>query len=380
MNIYIYGNQSFKKDIHLTLDHANIKFKLDSNSIIKDIDSLSELKDTIKQNPNDIYLIDDEKIIKKNALNQKIKFLAPKDGIEQEFLLDNNIADLSVDSLAEIPKYILKKYEQEKSFDSSIQDSIIDIVDEAYENDDKIEDLELDSELADLLAKDDFSDEKFNLEEKITDENSEMLNQDINLDKIEELISDIDISENEENKENEITNEEFNSIMNFDEDFGLNNSSFDYDDKNITEETESLDDNKEIENLDDLDFKDLEEFDFDEDINKDLEEFNFDEDMNVEDDINDLFDSIDEKVEEPQKGESMSDEFSELDSLSEDDILKALDGFETQSLTKVSSPAPKVEQVSEKINVSSSSVDDIAQLISRLLNNKTLEITIKIKD
>ena len=377
MNIYIYGNQSFKKDIHLTLDHANIKFKLDSNSIIKDIDSLSELKDTIKQNPNDIYLIDDEKIIKKNALNQKIKFLAPKDGIEQEFLLDNNIADLSVDSLAEIPKYILKKYEQEKSLDSSIQDSIIDIVDEAYENDDKIEDLELDSELADLLAKDDFSDEEFNLEEKITDENSEMLNQDINLDKIEELISDIDISENEEN---EITNEEFNSIMNFDEDFGLNNSSFDYDDKNITEETESLDDNKEIENLDDLDFKDLEEFDFDEDINKDLEEFNFDEDMNVEDDINDLFDSIDEKVEEPQKGESMSDEFSELDSLSEDDILKALDGFETQSLTKVSSPAPKVEQVSEKINVSSSSVDDIAQLISRLLNNKTLEITIKIKD
>lgn len=377
MNIYIYGNQSFKKDIHLTLDHANIKFKLDSNSIIKDIDNLSELKDTIKQNPNDIYLIDDEKIIKKNALNQKIKFLAPKDGIEQEFLLDNNIADLSVDSLAEIPKYILKKYEQEKSLDSSIQDSIIDIVDEAYENDDKIEDLELDSELADLLAKDDFSDEKFNLEEKITDENSEMLNQDINLDKIEELISDIDISENEEN---EITNEEFNSIMNFDEDFGLNNSSFDYDDKNITEETESLDDNKEIENLDDLDFKDLEEFDFDEDINKDLEEFNFDEDMNVEDDINDLFDSIDEKVEEPQKGESMSDEFSELDSLSEDDILKALDGFETQSLTKVSSPAPKVEQVSEKINVSSSSVDDIAQLISRLLNNKTLEITIKIKD
>ena len=377
MNIYIYGNQSFKKDIHLTLDHANIKFKLDSNSIIKDIDNLSELKDTIKQNPNDIYLIDDEKIIKKNALNQKIKFLAPKDGIEQEFLLDNNIADLSVDSLAEIPKYILKKYEQEKSLDSSIQDSIIDIVDEAYENDDKIEDLELDSELADLLAKDDFSDEEFNLEEKITDENSEMLNQDINLDKIEELISDINISENQEN---EITNEEFNSIMNFDEDFGLNNSSFDYDDKNITEETESLDDNKEIENLDDLDFKDLEEFDFDEDINKDLEEFNFDEDMNVEDDINDLFDSIDEKVEEPQKGESMSDEFSELDSLSEDDILKALDGFETQSLTKVSSPAPKVEQVSEKINVSSSSVDDIAQLISRLLNNKTLEITIKIKD
>ena len=108
MNIYIYGNSGFKKEIHSTLDHANIKFKLDDSSIIKDVMSLDELKNTIIENPNDIYLIDDEKIIKKNS---KIKFLNPKDGIEESFLLDNGIADLSVESFAEIPKYILQKHE-----------------------------------------------------------------------------------------------------------------------------------------------------------------------------------------------------------------------------------------------------------------------------
>ena len=84
MKIYIYGNQSFKKEIHETLDHSNIKFKLDNNTVIEEIESLEKLKTTIENNPKDIYLIDDEKIIKKNSLNKKLKFLTPKDGIEEE--------------------------------------------------------------------------------------------------------------------------------------------------------------------------------------------------------------------------------------------------------------------------------------------------------
>jgi type I restriction enzyme R subunit len=82
LKIYIYGNQSFKKEIHETLEHSNIKFKLDNNTVIEEISSLEKLKRTIENNPNDIYLIDDEKIIKKNSLNKKIKFLTPKDGID----------------------------------------------------------------------------------------------------------------------------------------------------------------------------------------------------------------------------------------------------------------------------------------------------------
>lgn len=395
MNIYIYGNQSFKKDIHQTLDHANIKFKLDSDSIIKDIDNLEELKNTIKSNPNDIYLIDDEKIIKKNSLNQKIKFLTPKDGIEQEFLLDNNIADLSVDSLAEIPKYILKKHEQEKSIDSSIHDSIIGIVDEAYEkeseetekikNEDELEldELELDDELADLLSKNTSEEDDIDIN---SNENEEILAQDVNLDDMEEFMKDMDNLSSSDNKE-DISDEEFKSLMNFDEDFGLNNVSFDYDDENLVDEKNTKEINIEIEdenNLLDEDFDEsfLENIEIEKD-NENIESTDEDFLKNIEneDELKDLFDNIDIETNTKEKGEVMDDEFSELNSLSEEDILNALDGFETQSVSKnISSPKPETKKETQSVNVSSTSVDDIAQLISKLLNNKTLEITIKIKD
>ena len=114
MNIYIYGTASFKKEIHKILIDSNIKLKMGANNLIKEIESLSALKEIIAQNPNEIFLIDDSKIIKKNSFSRKIKFLTPKDAIEEEFLLNSGIADLSVDSLEEIPKYILKKYEQKQ--------------------------------------------------------------------------------------------------------------------------------------------------------------------------------------------------------------------------------------------------------------------------
>ncbi len=114
MNIYIYGNDSFEKEIYNTLENANIKSKLPKNSKIENIKSLRVFKSIIQSHPNDIYLIDDEKIIKKNSLIKKINFFSSPNNIEEEFLLDNGVADISVDSLKEIPKYILKKYEQQK--------------------------------------------------------------------------------------------------------------------------------------------------------------------------------------------------------------------------------------------------------------------------
>ena len=48
MKIYIYGNQSFKKEIHETLEHANIKFKLDNNTAIEEINNINQLKEIIK--------------------------------------------------------------------------------------------------------------------------------------------------------------------------------------------------------------------------------------------------------------------------------------------------------------------------------------------
>jgi len=332
LNIYIYGNNSFKKEIHETLEHANIKFKLDSDTKIEDIKTLDVLKSTIEASPNDIYLIDDEKIIKKNAISQKIKFLTPKDGIEEEFLLDNGIADISVDSLKEIPKYILEKHEQQKEIEPGIQNSIIDIVDEAYENEENNEmeddfDIELDEELAQLLSS--ANDDN---EEHTSEENQEVKDiniKDVNLDEIEGLINDEDTSNNE------LSKDEFSSVINFEEDFGLNNIQSDYDDENIFEEEKVHEVEKE-----ESDFMEMENI----------------------------------TLEEPIQGDDMSSNFSELDSLNEEDVLNALSNIDSPVATASN------DSSNQKIEVESSNVNDIAELISKLLNNKTLEITIKIKD
>ena len=138
MVIYIYGSNAFKKEIHSVLNHSNIKFRLDEHGEIIDLETLEELKDAIQDNPQNIYLIDDDKIIKKNAINQKLKFLKPKDGIEQEYLLDHGIGDISVDSIEELSKHIIKRLESLDldNASSEIQDSIVEIVEDAYENSD----------------------------------------------------------------------------------------------------------------------------------------------------------------------------------------------------------------------------------------------------
>ena len=77
------------------------------------------------------------------------------------------------------------------------------------------------------------------------------------------------------------------------------------------------------------------------------------------------------------------DEFFELDSLNEKDLLEALsyNGDNVSNMNHTDLKTNILENSSNTISVNSSSnVDELAQLISKLLNNKTLEITIKIKD
>ena len=375
MNIYIYGNHSFKKDIHETLEHSNIKFKMDNDCVIKEINDLSVLKQTIKNNPYDVYLIDDEKIIKKNSLQKKIKFLTPKDAIEEEFLLDSGIADLSVNSLSEIPKYIIRKYEDQKKTNEQEKVSIFDDVDSTADKDNNVE---LDEELAKLLAKEDeVHEEQINIP---TDNYLESEN-------LEDLfnISD-DINFQQSSSNDNISKNEFDDIMNFNDDFGLNNISFDYDDdaannepldpmeedffKSISMDNEENDEEEDDENeiFEDIDF--LEEIFTNKEKNKQEKEEKVNE--------NKIFN------ESLQREKSMNDdEFFELDSLNEKDLLEALsyNGDNVSNMNHTDLKTNILENSSNTISVNSSSnVDELAQLISKLLNNKTLEITIKIKD
>ena len=420
MNIYIYGTASFKKEIHKILIDSNIKLKMGANNLIKEIESLSALKEIIAQNPNEIFLIDDSKIIKKNSFSRKIKFLTPKDAIEEEFLLNSGIADLSVDSLEEIPKYILKKYEQkqekieENNTNSTEKDEILEqnieensletinkvILDE--ENSTNPEDLEIqdldsiDSELSSLLAKN--SNETS--DEEIDNSIAELENLFVDDDKINSY----DTSNN----------------VDFNDNFGLNNISFDYDDSSLINDTSgSMSDEEMLQNLmdgvggfeddlednfennieesfEDIDFLDMildkkEEIEEEIDITKELDLDNLlskiqETQENSEPDLSELNEllsvenlvkSIEPKL-EPKiaKGVDMpNDDFSELDLISEKDLLDALNLESNSSANIVES---KVN--SEVVNISSSNVDELATLFSKILNNKTLEITIKIKD
>jgi hypothetical protein len=306
--IYIYGSESFTKEIKELLNHSNIKFRLDENGEIKELKTLESLKNAIEDNPKNIYLIDDSKIIKKNTLNQKINFFKPKDGIEQEYLLDHGIGDISVDSMEELSKHIIKKLETEAFVQESndIQDSIVEIVEDAYEKDEGDEKnyVQLDDELSNLLS---------NRNEKKSS--------------IEPVIEEID---------------------------------------DLSSFIEQIDE-KEIENSEDNQ---------DEDILSSIKDLSFEED----------FDIIEEKKEENTQGVDMSNEFAEFDALNEADILAALDGLDNEELStqplpsKVQTTELQKDNKSESIDIGSSSVDDIAKLISQLLNNKTLEITVKVKD
>ena len=449
MNIFIYGNQNFKNEINKILVNSKIESILEDVKI-EDISNIDTLKDNIAKNPDDIYLIDEDKIIKKS----RFKFLKQKDGIEEDFLLQYGVNDLSIDSLDEIPNYIIRKYERTASKE---KDKSLEI---------KNEDLLLDNELANLLESKEEENNK-NLTSSILEEPMG-----ININELDSLIE-VDTSDEVKTDTNYINMEDF------DENFGLNNVSFDYDDDStFNEDLKSDEDllqdilNNSIVDEDDYEFvgETFEDknflddifpnstiFDIDENSTKsinivlqeedkeetnedklkkdeleNIENFQFNEVFqNIEnkkdEDIKQIYKNIDiiENIEEEnekektpeyqnieidelndlnledfsfadpdlqnkksedvsKKGEDMSDDFFELDSLNEQDLIEALSGSGISNVAQTDTQnikeSKKMEISNNNIDIGSSNIDDIASLISKLLNNKTLEITIKIKE
>ncbi len=441
MNIFIYGNQNFKNEVHKILLNSKIETILEDVKI-EDISNIDILKENIAKNPDDIYLIDEDKIIKKS----RFKFLKQKDGIEEDFLLQYGVNDLSIDSLEEIPNYIIRKYERIAFKEKDKSEEI------------KNEDLLLDNELANLL-------------ESKEQENSQNLTSSILEEPVGININELDNLIELESSDKEKLDTNYISMEDFDENFGLNNVSFDYDDdstfnQDLKSDEDLLQDilNSSIvdeddyefvgETFEDVNFLDeifpnnkifdideksitpikivLQEKDKDIDLHNEndnsfdeieaLKDFNFDEafedekEKNIEniDIINENDDVVsEEQIEEKEseienlsdfaledldfanmdledkkedksiKGEDMSDEFLELDSLNEQDLIEALGGASTQSSVQnvvEEKTEQKEMQSSNNLDISSSNINDIASLISKLLNNKTLEITIKIKE
>lgn len=190
------------------------------------------------------------------------------------------------------------------------------------------------------------------------------------LDIDEKSITPINIVLQEKDKDIDLHNENDNSFdeiealkdFNFDEAFedekekNIENIDIINENDDLVSEEQIEEKESEIENLSDFALEDL---DF---ANMDLE---------------------DKKEDKSIKGEDMSDEFLELDSLNEQDLIEALGGASIQSSVQnvvEEKTEQKEMQSSNNLDISSSNVNDIASLISKLLNNKTLEITIKIKE
>ena len=449
MNIFIYGNQNFKNEVHKILLNSKIETILEDVKI-EDISNIDTLKDNIAKNPDDIYLIDEDKIIKKS----RFKFLKQKDGIEEDFLLQYGVNDLSIDSLEEIPNYIIRKYERIAFKEKDKSEEI------------KNEDLLLDNELANLL-------------ESKEQENSQNLTSSILEEPVGININELDNLIELESSDKEKLDTNYISMEDFDENFGLNNVSFDYDDdstfnQDLKSDEDLLQDilNNSIVDEDDYEFvgetfedvnfldeifpnnkildideksitpinivlqeKDKEETNEDE-LKKDelenIENFQFnevfqnienkkDEDIKQIDKNIDIIENIEEKNEEEKtpeyenieidelndlnledfsfadldlqnkksedvskKGEDMSDDFFELDSLNEQDLIEALSGSGISNVAQTDTQSrqepQKMEISNNNIDIGSSNINDIASLISKLLNNKTLEIIIKIKE
>ncbi|MCG3665875.1 hypothetical protein L5F09_08945 [Aliarcobacter butzleri] len=424
MNIYIYGNQRFKKEIYKILDSSQIK-KIDNNVIIKEISNLNDLKETIKAQPKDIYLIDDEKIIKKDSL--KSKFFAPKDGVDEQFLIESGVNDLTINSLNEIPEYIIRKYELEKNLEDIKKENKV----------------ELDDELSKLLANETQIEKKT---ESISEIKDDEIVSGVNLNELENLIETTEEAENIDLHKIDNNDKITNEFEDFNNDFGLNNISFDYDDDNILNDNSlsdedvlsqilnsaSIDENnyeflgetfEDVNFLEEL-FPDKAEFlatfekpekQVEDDKTEMTDEFiEFDDDEEVylpdeeiqeiadleEDDLeNEKKEVIIEPMDDEEKnkedeesenfedleGENMNDnEFSELDSLNEKDLMEALN-YKADEIVQVPKNQENTQIISntnnkETVILNSSNVDEISQLISKLLSNKTLEITIKLKD
>ncbi|RXJ91127.1 hypothetical protein CRV01_02290 [Arcobacter sp. CECT 8983] len=394
MTIYIYGSESFKNEINDILRHSNIKFRLDDKGEVKELKSLDQLKAAIEDNPNNIYLIDDSKIIKKNIFTDKINFFKPKDGIEQEYLLDHGIGDVSVDSIDELSKHIIRRLDsivgKEDNIDD-IQDSIIEIVEDAYHESnsdntdeylldqvqevnpdeetskDDIEEVTLDDELSALLSSSKDEDSYFYDEE----ENESEMSDEEALADILNQVEEVEIPKKEES--------DFDPASNLDDLLVQLEESHN---EQIDEKPETDEEKSDSQDLQDV-LDQIEESSIplkeDKEATDPLINLSFDDNL---DNININESSIDVKKDSNTQGENMSDEFSEFDTLSENDILAALNNVDNVTVTKDNEDTKNVQSdnSSNALDVNSANTDDIAKLITQLLNNKTLEITIKVKE
>jgi len=142
LSINIFGGKKFKNDMNLLMKNSNLS---EITNVIKNVDNLKEI---INEFPNDIFLIDSDKIIQKNIITTKLDFLNSKDSISKEILENHGIDDMCFNSNEALINYIIHKIDQGENNDllnnksEKLKDEIQEInmsevtkIDEISEND-----------------------------------------------------------------------------------------------------------------------------------------------------------------------------------------------------------------------------------------------------
>lgn len=92
------------------MDHGNIRIKIGDGEII-DVYDLQKIKNHIANNSEQIFLIDQSKIITDDLLSRYLKFLKPKNGIHKRYLDEHGLGDISIREYDDLILYIDKRLE-----------------------------------------------------------------------------------------------------------------------------------------------------------------------------------------------------------------------------------------------------------------------------
>jgi len=97
-------------EIHRILDHGNIRFKIGDGEVV-DVEYLYNLEELIEEDPTQIFIIDQNKIIVDSIITKLFKFLIPKDGITQKYLDHYGMGDISIRNYKDLMIHIEKRFE-----------------------------------------------------------------------------------------------------------------------------------------------------------------------------------------------------------------------------------------------------------------------------
>jgi len=200
LNIYVYGASKFKKSMFAILEQANL------NEISSDLESIDDLEDSIQNNPNDIYLIDSDKIINRNIITDKLNFLKPQGSVYKEYLDEVGIDDMCFNSNEALVNYIIDKIDSADTQDYVTDEkSNSDIQEDVIPDEEDIENIIEERDMNDILEIDDIFESEIidalgvdinNIEPNNTTASNEI--------KIKEEIPDIKKTNSAEVKENNV--------------------------------------------------------------------------------------------------------------------------------------------------------------------------------